>query len=76
MSLPFLATQISGLLSNIMRGACYRTMYVYLFNNSLFIILKFDIAILDVHTAFYSLSSPYLETGPGTCIQLSIGPPW
>ena len=66
MSLPFLNTQIADLLSNITTGACYGITAISLFNNSLFIILKFARAIPAVHDALYSLSALYGETGPGT----------
>ena len=58
-----------------MRGACYGTTSGSLFNNSLFSIPKYAGAIPALHAAFYSLSSIDWETGPGTCVQLSIGPP-
>ena len=57
--LPFLSMQISDLLSNIMRVDCYGTTAGSLFDNSLFSILKFDIAIPAVHAVFYSLSALY-----------------
>ena len=76
MYLPFLATQIDYLSSNIMRGACYGTIYRPLFHNLLFSILKWDRAIPAVYAALYSLSALDWEIVPGTCGQLSSGPPW
>ena len=75
-SLPFLAMHIADFLSNIIRGACYRTIYGSLFNNSLFIILKCAWSIPVVHSALYSLSPLDWATGPGTYVEWSIGPPW
>ena len=59
-----------------MRGACYGTIYGFLFNNLLVSILKYSRSIPEVHAVFYSLSELYWSTGPGTCLQWSIGPPW
>ena len=64
---------IADLISNIIRGACYGTTYVSLFNNSLFSIMKCARSIPVVHASFYSLSELCWETGPGTSMQWSIG---
>ena len=53
MSLPLLAIQVADLPSNIIRDACYGTISVSFFRNSLFSILKFARAITVVHAALY-----------------------
>ena len=68
MLLPLLAIHTYDLLSNIIRGSCYGTTSGYLFNNSLFGILKCDRSINAVHDSLYSLSALYWATGPRTCV--------
>ena len=52
--LPLLTTEIAGFISNILRGACSGTTYVYLSNNSLFSILK---CARDIPTVYYASCS-------------------
>ena len=72
-SLLFLTIHTSDFISNIMRGYCSRTTYLYLLNNSLFRILKCDRDIPAVYAELYSLSVLDLAAGPGTYVKLSIG---
>ena len=58
-----------------MRSDCSGTKSGSLFNNSLVSTLKCAKYIPAVHVALYSISALYLATGPGTCVQLSIGTP-
>ena len=67
-SLPFLAIQISDLLSNIIRGDSSGTMYGSLLKNSWINIMKCAKAIPTVHAALYSISELDRETGSGTCV--------
>ena len=76
MYLPFFTTNIPGLTSNIIRGACYETTPGSLFNNSWFIIPIWARAITAVNDPLYSISELYWATGPGTCVQLSICTLW
>ena len=73
--LPFLAMQIADFLSNIMGGACSGTTYGFLFNNSLFGIMKFVRSIPSVRAELYSLSALFCGPGTGKCVQISMDPP-
>ena len=66
----------SWLLSNMIRVACYGTKYGSLFISSFFIIMKCTNTIPVVHAELYLLLEMYWWTGPVTCVQLSICPPW
>ena len=71
LSFPLLYIHTSDLLSNIIRGAAYGTIFGSLVNNSLINILKCSKEIPAVHAALYSLPTLYLETYPVTCVTLS-----
>ena len=68
-SLAFLDINAYDLLSNIMRGAFYGTIFISLFTSSLFIIMKCARSIPVVNTELYQPSELYWETGTGTCTQ-------
>ena len=75
-SLQFFSIPAADFLYNIIRGACFGTIYVSLFIYSIFRILKCTRDSPSVHASLYSISVIYCETVTGTCIQLSIGSPW
>ena len=66
---------MADLLSKTVKGASFGTMPESSFNNSRTNILKCAKAIPAVHDALYSLSALDYETGTGTCVPWSIGPP-
>ena len=74
-SLPFLSMHISDLLSKTIKGASFRTISGYSFNNSWTNIMKCAKVIPVVRAALYSLSTLDCATGPWTCVTWSIGPP-
>ena len=73
--LTIISVNIADMLSNKTRGACYVTIFGYLFINSLLIIRECDRSVTAVHAALYSVSALDWENVPVTCVRLSTGPP-